>query len=114
MRTRTARSCAIHARRQSTSAFKISPRINTSRLFAEKLLTQYTAYSTRWREYMFQRYVDIIVKQQVYELQKRKLNLAAEKIDDITSRVHDAASGDLEQFLFEETLSSDPAEGAQQ
>jgi hypothetical protein len=91
--------------------------INTSRLFAEKLLTQYGADSTRWREYMFQRYVDIIVKQQVYELQKRELSLTAEKIDglidDITSRVHDAASGDLEQFLFEETLSSGPAEEAQ-
>jgi hypothetical protein len=87
--------------------------INTSRLLAEKLIDQYGSNSTRWREYMFQRYVDIIVKQQVYELQKREVNLTADKvdnlIDEITSRVHDAASSDLEEFLFEDTLSGGTA-----
>src|SRR6266480_1194902 len=34
--------------------------INTSRPLAEKILTDYKADSTRWREYLFQRYVDII------------------------------------------------------
>src|SRR5207302_950665 len=34
--------------------------INTSRPLAEKILSEYKADSTRWREYLFQRYVDII------------------------------------------------------
>ncbi len=82
--------------------------INTSRPFAEKLLNEYGAESARWREYLFQRYVDIIFKQSVYELRKHEPEITAEKIDslldDITSRVHDAAAEELERFLFEENL----------
>jgi len=82
--------------------------INTSRPMAEKLMDRYGSESARWREYMFQRYVDIILKQQVYQLGKRDPDLTPEKfdglIDKVTSSVHDAAAGDLEQFLFAEQL----------
>lgn len=82
--------------------------INTSRPLARKLMDTYTAGSARWREYLFQRYVDIILKQAIYELGKRDPQMTAGKIDglidDVTSRVHNAAAQDLEDFLFEETL----------
>ena len=42
--------------------------INTSRPLAGKILTEYSADSPRWREYLFQRYVDIIVKEAIYQL----------------------------------------------
>lgn len=84
--------------------------INTARPLAQKIMEQCGSDSSRWREYMFQRYVDIIFKQQVYELAKRELNLTPDKIDrlldQISSRVHDAAASDLERFLFEENLSA--------
>lgn len=82
--------------------------INTSRAFASKLLTVHGAEHVRWREYLFQRYVEIILKQSVYELAKQDPEMTADKIDglidNVTSRVHDAAAEDLETFLFDETL----------
>jgi hypothetical protein len=82
--------------------------INTSRPLARKLMDAYGAGSARWREYLFQRYVDIILKQAIYELGKRDPDMRPDKIDglidDVTSRVHDAAAEDLEAFLFDESL----------
>jgi hypothetical protein len=82
--------------------------INTARPLASKLMDECGAESTRWREYLFQRYVDIILKQSVYELAKRDADFAPYKvdnlIDDITSRVHDAAAEELEHFLFDEHM----------
>ena len=83
--------------------------INTSRALAKKILERHSSDHPRWREYLFQRYVDIIVKQQLYELQKRGTTFTAEDVDNhfdkLTSMVHDAAAQDLEQFLFDETMS---------
>jgi hypothetical protein len=82
--------------------------INTSRPLARKLMDQCGSGSARWREYLFQRYVDIILKQAIYELGKHDPDLRPYKIDglidDVTSRVHDAAAEDLESFLFDESL----------
>jgi len=82
--------------------------INTSRALATKILDRHGAEHPRWREYLFQRYVDIILKQQVYSLQKHVGEFTAETvdnlIDNVTARVHDAAAEDLEQFLFAEHL----------
>jgi hypothetical protein len=90
--------------------------INTSRPLASKLMDHYGASHPRWREYLFQRYVDIILKQTVHELGKRDPEFTPDKvdglIDDVTSRVHDAAADDLEQFLFEESLTGAAAIGA--
>ena len=80
--------------------------INTSRPLAEKIIGEYTSDSTRWREYLFQRYVDIIVKESIYQLGKSETSLTPDDvnrcIDDITTRVHDHAAQDLNAFLFEE------------
>lgn len=82
--------------------------INTSRPLASKLMDAYGSGSARWREYLFQRYVDIILKQAIYELAKRDPDMQPYKIDDlideVTSRVHDAAAEDLEEFLFDESM----------
>lgn len=110
---------------ESTSPFECDPRhppvyqrsadiqhgiywINTARPLANKILDYYGANHPRWREYLFQRYVEIIVKQQVYSLAKHDHEFSAEKvdglIDNVTAMVHDAAAEDLEQFLFDDKL----------
>jgi len=80
--------------------------INTSRPLAEKIISEYTSDSTRWREYLFQRYVDIIVKESVFQLGTQETSLTPDDvnrcIDDVTTRVHDQAAQDLNAFLFEE------------
>jgi hypothetical protein len=82
--------------------------INTSRPLAEKVISEYSADSPRWREYLFQRYVDIISKEAIYHLGKTNTAISADdvirQIDDVTTRVHDQASKDLNSFLFAETL----------
>jgi len=87
--------------------------INTSRPLATRIIDQYGASDPRWREYLFQRYVDIISKQAIHALGRRDPELTADKVDqlldDVLSRVHDAASTDLEAFLFEEQLSGSVA-----
>lgn len=80
--------------------------INTSRPLAAKIIETYDSDSTRWREYLFQRYVDIIVKESIYQLARTDTSLSADDvnrcIDDITTRIHDEAAKDLGSFLFEE------------
>lgn len=80
--------------------------INTSRQLADKILSKFGADSTRWREYMFQRYIDIMIREGIFELDKRETSLSADdvsrKIDDLTNRIHDQAAADLNDFLFEE------------
>lgn len=80
--------------------------INTSRLLADKIIKEYGADSTRWREYMFQRYIDIMIREGIFEMEKRETSLSADnvsrKIDDLTTKVHDQAAADLNDFLFEE------------
>jgi hypothetical protein len=82
--------------------------INTSRPLAEKVIAEYTADSPRWREYLFQRYVEIISKEAIYHLGKTSTTLSPDdvirQLDDVTTRVHDQAAKDLTSFLFQETL----------
>lgn len=84
--------------------------INTSRLLAEKVIKEYTADSPRWREYLFQRYVEIISKEAIYQLGKTNTTLSADdvirQLDDVTTRVHDQAAKDLSSFLFQESLNA--------
>ncbi len=65
---------------------------------------------------MFQRYTDIIFKQQVYELGRRDPDLAPWKVDDlldkVTTSVHDAGNLELESFLFEERMTGIAAASA--
>jgi len=82
--------------------------INTARPLAQRTIEQYGVKSTRWREYLFQRYVDIIIKEAIYQKAKKEPTLTAEMvdslIDEIIGKVHDAAAQDLESFLFEEAF----------
>lgn len=86
--------------------------INSQSPFAKKVLEIYGSDHTRWREYMFQRHIDILVKQSVYEMERREPQLSAARIDNevldlVTRRIYEAASEDpsLSSFLFKENLS---------
>ncbi len=87
--------------------------INTSSSLANAILKRESggAESKRWKDYLFQRYVDIFVKEALYELQKRDPdNFRADRIDNsimgaLITKIHTAATVDLEEFLFEETYS---------
>jgi hypothetical protein len=85
--------------------------INSQAPFARKILEQYGSEHTRWREYMFQRHIDILVKQSVYEMERREPQLSAARIDNevldrVTRRIYESAAEDtsLGSFLFTENL----------
>ena len=84
--------------------------INTSRPLAERILDDYGSQSTRWRDYMFQRYVEIILKESIRELERKQGGLNADlidtHIDELYTRIHDQAEQDLAGFLFDETLAA--------
>lgn len=84
--------------------------INTARPLAEKILNEYTADSARWREYLFQRYTEIILKEAIFQLGRIKPSITSDDVvfcmDDITKRVHDQAAQDLNAFLFEEMFTA--------
>lgn len=83
--------------------------INIQSPLAHKIRDQYKTEHVRWREYMFERYVDIIMKQTVHELEKRGTQITADevdnKFDEIGKRVYDSATKELEAFLFHEKYS---------
>lgn len=82
--------------------------INTQSPLARAILDRYNDGSVRWRDYLFQRYVDIFVKQALHELQKRDPDgfradrIDSEILDGMTRKVHTAALNDLGKFFFEE------------
>lgn len=80
--------------------------INTARPLAQAIINKHGRESAQWRNYLFQRYVDIFVKEALYALQKSEVDLNIPQIDAEISRtiqkVHDFAAQDLEQFLLED------------
>ena len=80
--------------------------INTSKKYPEDLLKKFGSESVRFREYLFQRYVDIIIKEYLIDLGKIEVNLTSDvvtnEIDKKISDILDSAVEDLERFLFEE------------
>ncbi|MBI2669536.1 MAG: hypothetical protein HYX20_00065 [Candidatus Yanofskybacteria bacterium] len=82
--------------------------INTQSPLAVAILNKHDVHSPRWRDYLFQRYVEIFMKEALYELQKRDPEtFRADRIDndifgELVRKVHTAAAEDLEQFLFNE------------
>jgi hypothetical protein len=83
--------------------------INTSRPLAERILEQIGPESTRWRDYMFQRYEEIILKESIHTLEKSEGGeLTADRIqghiDALYTTLHDQAYQDLESFLFDKDL----------
>ncbi len=80
--------------------------INTSRPMAREILDRFGPESTRWRDYLFQRYVDIIIKAAIHEMGRQEVAFRPDTVDElmdaITMRVHDSAAEDLDKFLFDE------------
>lgn len=84
--------------------------INTQSPLAKAILERFGDTSVRWRDYLFQRYVDIFTKQALHELQKRDPDgfkadrIDSEILDGMTRKVHYAALNDLGKFFFEENF----------
>jgi len=81
--------------------------INLVKPMAKKIIDKYGVDSPRWRNYLFQRYVDIFTKETIYRVAKREGGtLTPEQIDyevmRVTSMVYDKAAVDLESFLLDE------------
>ncbi len=81
--------------------------INTQAPLAKGILDRNSDDSMRWRDYLFQRYVDIFSKQMLHELQKKdpdgfRADRVDSELDELTRKVHTAAVNDLSKFFFEE------------
>lgn len=78
--------------------------INTSRPLATAILERHGAESARWREYHFQRFVDIIVMEALHTMEKKGVELTFDivenKINDVIKSVHDNALEHLSPFLL--------------
>jgi hypothetical protein len=78
--------------------------INTSRPLATEILRRHGAESPRWREYHFQRFVDIIVMEALHTMEKKGMELTFDlvenKINDVIKSVHDSALQNLSPFLL--------------
>lgn len=87
--------------------------INTSSPLAEAILNKYDANSPRWRDYLFQRYVDIFVKEALIKLEKKDperfnaYTIDGEIMGKLVSTIHEAAAKDLNAFLFNDKYEID-------
>lgn len=85
--------------------------INTSSPMASKIYDKFKFDSVQWRNYLFDRYVDIFVKEAIHELERKDLqNFTADavdqKISDVVQKVHNSANEDLDRFLFDSTYTA--------
>lgn len=85
--------------------------INTSAPLAKSILERYDQNHPRWRDYLFQRYVDIFVKEALTNLEKQDpAEFNAANVDTTTSeivqRIHQAAAEELGSFLFEDSFNT--------
>ena len=82
--------------------------INTASPLAKVILDNFSAESVRWRDFLFQRYVDIFVKQGLYELERkdpenfRPALVDSEIMGSLVQKVHAAAVNDLGSFFLDE------------
>lgn len=82
--------------------------INTASPMASKIYEKFTSDSVQWRNFLFERYVDIFVKEAIHELERKDFeNFNADTVDqkiaEVVRRTHQSAKDDLEQFLFDES-----------
>jgi len=83
--------------------------INTSSPLAKYIIDEYGAESVRWRDYLFQRYVDILIKEALIKLEKKEPDrfdantIDGEIFGKLVTRVHEIASKELEAFLFDDS-----------
>ncbi len=85
--------------------------INTQSPMASKIYDKFTFDSIQWRNFLFERYIDIFVKEAVHELWRKDFenfnaDAVDQKISEVVRQVHQSAKDDLDQFLFEENYSS--------
>lgn len=83
--------------------------INTSAPLAKSILERYDQNDPRWRDYLFQRYVDIFVREALSTFEKRDpddFNSAnvEQKINEVVTRIHEVAANELSSFLFEDNF----------
>lgn len=83
--------------------------INTSSPMAVGVYKKFGFDSLQWRNFLFQRYVDIFVKELVYELYRKDYeNFSAERVDveisELIRNIHTNAKEDLDAFLFDESF----------
>jgi hypothetical protein len=83
--------------------------INTESPLASAILkdVRFGDRSIRWRDYLFQRYVDIFTKQAIHELQRRdpenfRADMIDGKLDEVLRKVHSSAVLELRGFFFDE------------
>lgn len=82
--------------------------INTSSPMAKAVLGRFGEGSQQWRSYLFQRYVDIFVREELRDLFKKDTELFNPDVIDtevfnrFLTKVHEAASQDLGAFLLED------------
>ena len=81
--------------------------INTSSPLAGGIYENFGPDSLQWREFLFQRYIDIFMKELIYELYKKDPeNFRPERVDneigELIKKIHTTAREDLGHFLFSE------------
>lgn len=87
--------------------------INTSSPLAAAIIEKYGAEHLRWRDFLFQRYIDIFIKEALQRLAKKdpdRFNadtIDAEILGTMISKVHEAAAKDLGNFLFDDSYNPD-------
>ena len=86
--------------------------INTTSPMASKIYDKFNFDSIQWRNFLFDRYVDIFVKESIHELyRKDPENFDADAVDskiaEVIRKVHQSAKEDLEDFLFDESYTVD-------
>jgi len=85
--------------------------INRNKPMAKKIIEKYGVESPQWRNYLFQRYVDIFMKEIIWRKAKQEGGTLTPEVADteimrVASLVYDKASVDLESFLLEDRYSS--------
>lgn len=81
--------------------------INTSSPLASIIYDRFGSNSIQWRNFLFERYVNIFVKEAIHELERKEYETFSadtvdEKISEVVLKTHKSAKTDLESLLFEE------------
>jgi len=83
--------------------------INTSSPLADYIIREYGAESIMWRNYLFQRYIDIFIKEALIRIEKKEPErfnantIDGEIFGKLVTKIHSVASKELNSFLFEES-----------
>lgn len=84
--------------------------INAQRPLAERVLREDGISSARWRDYLFQRYSDIIVTYTIQERWREESeptpDIISQWITEVIGKIHDSAARELESFLFGKEVES--------